>query len=175
MVAAPFTNTSNDGRMLDIMVNTTLSAPATSSGNDTVMTGVRLTHDDATYTNVMLNGTITHINSSSWVVESLGVYVDRRMSGGATNTTYQGGYEGGPVSVPAGGMPLEAGLQLRVLVDHSLLEVFANTGRGRISSRIYPLADDSWTVSLIGSSSANSTIMSEAAIYAMDSCWVDSL
>ena len=175
MQAAPFTNMSNDGRMLDIMVNATLSAPATSSGNDTFMTGIRLTHDDNSYTNVMLNGTITHVNSSSWVVESLGVYVDRRMSGGATNTTYQGGYEGGPVSVPAGGLSLIAGLQLRVLVDHSLLEVFANAGRGRISSRIYPLANDDWTVSLIGSSSANSTIMSEAVLYAMDSCWVDSV
>ena len=175
MQSAPFTNTSNDGRMLDIMLNVTFSAPATSSGNDTFMTGIRLTHDDTTYTNVMLNGTITHINSSSWVVESLGVYVDRRMSGGATNTTYQGGYEGGPVSVPAGGLSLEAGLQLRVLVDHSLLEVFANAGRGRISSRIYPLADDDWSVSLFGSSSANSTITSQAVVYAMASCWVDSV
>lgn len=161
--------------MLDSMVNVTLSAPSMSQGNDTFMTGIRLTHDDTTYTNVMLNGTIAQINSSTWVVEGLGVYVDRRMSGGATNTTFQGGYEGGPVSVPAGGLSLEAGLQLRVLVDHSLLEVFANTGRGRISSRTYPLADDHWTVSLIGSSTANSTIVSQAVIYSMDSCWVESV
>lgn len=91
MVDAPFMNTSNDGRMLDIMVNATLSAPSMGSGNDTFMTGVRLTHDPTTYTNVMLNGTITLANSSSWLVESLGVYVDRQMSGGATNTTYQVG------------------------------------------------------------------------------------
>lgn len=175
ITAAPFLDTSNDGRMLDILVNTTLSAPSKSSGNDTFMTGIRLAHDTNTYTDVLLNGTITQANSSTWVVKSLGVYVDRRMTGGATNTTYQGGFEGGPVSVPAGGLSLEAGLQLRVLVDHSLLEVFANSGRGRISSRIYPLAEDHWGVSLGGGSSANSTITSEAVIYAMDSCWVESI
>lgn len=133
-----------------------------------------LTHDDTTSTRVLLNGTLTQANSTTWTVSSLGVFVNRMLSGGATNTTYQGGFEGGAVSVPEGGLAL-GDLQLRVLVDHSLLEVFANQGRGRIASRIYPLANDSWTASLFAILQSDNSVAVSAAMYAMDSCWVASV
>ena len=133
-----------------------------------------LTHDSTTSTQVMLNGTLSQVNSSTWTVSSLGVYVNKTLSGGATNVTYQGGYEGGAVSVPSGGLALDD-LQLRVLVDHSLLEVFANEGRGRIASRIYPLSSNSWTASLFAIMQPAGSVTISAALYAMDSCWVESV
>lgn len=175
MASAPFANTSNDGRQLDIVLNITMVAPAASSGgNITFETGVMLTHDSTTSTRVLLNGTLTQANSSSWTVSTLGVYVNRTLSGGATNTTFQGGFEGGAVSVPAGGLALDD-LQLRVLVDHSLLEVFANEGRGRVASRIYPLASDSWTATLFATMQSAGSVAVSAAVYGIDSCWVESV
>ena len=175
-VAAPFANTSYDGRQLDILLNITLtSSPSSlSASNSTFETGVMLTHDSTTSTQVTLNGTLSQVNSSTWTVSSLGVYVNKTLSGGATNVTYQGGYEGGAVSVPSGGLALDD-LQLRVLVDHSLLEVFANEGRGRIASRIYPLSSNSWTASLFAITQPAGSVTISAALYAMDSCWVESL
>ena len=175
LVTAPFSNTSNEGRQLDIILNITLTPHTNASGTDsTFEAGVMLTHDSTTSTRVLLNGTMTIANSTTWAVSSLGVFVNRTLSGGASNTTYQGGFEGGAVSVPSGGLALDA-LQLRVLVDHSLLEVFANQGRGRIASRVYPLSDDSWTVSMFATMQLAGSGVLSAAIYAMDSCWVDSV
>ena len=137
----PFANTSNDGRQLDIVLNITLTPPhaASDSGSSsTFETGIILTHDSTTSTRVVLNGTISQSNTSVWAVNSLGVFVNRTLTGGATNVTYQGGFEGGAVSVPRSGSALDD-LSLRVLVDHSLLEVFANEGRGRIASRPFVL------------------------------------
>ncbi len=175
MVTAPFINTSNDGRQLDIILDITLTPPTNTSGtNSTFEAGVMLIHDSITSTRVLLNGSMTRVTSTTWAVSSLGVYVDRTLSGGATNTTYQGGHEGGAVSVPSGGLALDD-LQLRVLVDHSLLEVFANQGRGRVASRVYPLSNDSWTVSMFATMQLAGSGVLSAAIYAMDSCWVDSV
>ncbi len=175
LVTAPFSNTSNDGRQLDIILNITLTAPTSASGiNSTFEAGVMLIHDSTTSTKVLLNGTLTRANNTTWAVSSLGVFVNRALTGGATNTTYQGGFEGGAVSVPGGGLALDD-LQLRVLVDHSLLEVFANQGRGRIASRVYPLTNDSWTVSMFATMQLAGSGLLSAAVYAMDSCWVDSV
>ena len=175
LVTAPFRNASNDGRQLDIILNITLTPPTTASGNNsTFEAGVMLIHDSTTSTRVLLNGTMTQANNTTWAVSSLGVFVNRTLSGGATNTTYQGGFEGGAVSVPSGGLALDD-LQLRVLFDHSLLEVYANQGRGRIASRVYPLSNDAWTVSMFATMQLAGSGIFNAAIYAMDSCWVDSV
>ncbi len=175
LVTAPFSDTSNDGRQLDIILNVTLTPPTTASGlNSTFEAGVMLIHDRTTSTRVLLNGTMNKANSTTWAVSSLGVFVNSTLSGGATNITYQGGFEGGAVSVPSGGLALDD-LQLRVLVDHSLLEVFANQGRGRIASRVYPLSNDPWTVSMFATMQLAGSGVISAAIYAMDSCWVDSV
>lgn len=176
-VPMPFTNTSNDGRQLDIVLNLTLMPPPTASdsgSNSTFETGIILTHDSTTSTRVFLNGTISQSNSSVWTVNSLGVFVNRTLTGGATNVTYQGGFEGGAVSVPRGGSALDD-LSLRVLVDHSLLEVFANDGRGRIASRIYPLSSDDWSAAIFAVLQSAASVTVDAAVYAMESCWVASV
>ena len=78
------------------------------------------------------------------------------------------------MSVPSGGLAL-ADLQLRVLVDHSLLEVFANEGRGRVASRIHPLSGNIWTAALFATLQSAASATVRAAVYSMDSCWVDSV
>lgn len=176
-ILLPFTNTSNDGRQLDIVLNITLTPPpaaSVSGSNSTFETGIILTHDSTASTRVLLNGTIIQSNSSVWTVNSLSVFVNRTLTGGATNVTYQGGFEGGAVSVPGGGLALDD-LSLRVLVDHSLLEVFANYGRGRIASRIYPLSRDRWTAAVFAVLQSAASVTVDAAVYAMESCWVASV
>lgn len=173
----PFTNSSNDGRQLDIVLNITLQAPSVAAALGSVNafeTGITLIHDSLTSTSVLLNGTMGQSNSSVWIVNGLGVFVNKALTGGATNVTYQGGLEGGAVSLPRGGLPLDE-LRLRVLVDHSLLEVFVNEGRGRVASRIYPLSSYKWTAALFATLQSATSATVEAAVYAMESCWVASV
>ncbi|KAL3134801.1 hypothetical protein ABBQ32_007784 [Trebouxia sp. C0010 RCD-2024] len=175
--AIPFTNSSNDGRQLDIVLKITLqpAPPAAAPGSTSAFeTGIILTHDSLTSTSVLLKGSMGQSNSGVWTVNSLGMFVNKALTGGATNVTYQGGWEGGAVSLPEGGLALD-GLKMRVLVDHSLLEVFASDGRGRIASRIYPLSVDSWTVSLFATLQSAASVRVEAAVFAMESCWVGSV
>lgn len=178
-MSLPFTNKTNDGRQLDIVLNITLTPPPAasdsgSSSSSTFETGVILLHDGATSTRVLLNGTISQPSSSVWTVTSLGVFVNKSLTGGATNVTYQGGFEGGAASLPSGGLALDE-LSLRILVDHSLLEVFANEGRGRIASRIYPLSTGHWTAALFAVLQSAASVTVGAAVYAMESCWVASV
>eukprot|EP01138_Halocafeteria_seosinensis_P014222 gb/GECG01014521.1/.p1 GENE.gb/GECG01014521.1/~~gb/GECG01014521.1/.p1 ORF type:complete len:531 (+),score=49.42 gb/GECG01014521.1/:1-1593(+) len=66
----------------------------------------------------------------SGVVASSTLFVDRSHSGGNGNKTRQGGR-----------LPMKTGetlVDLRVLSDHSVIEVFGQRGRARIASRIYP-------------------------------------
>lgn len=178
-VSLPFAYKSNDGRQLDIVLNITLTPPPAasdpgSSSSSTFETGVILLHDSATSTRVLLNGTISQPNGRVWTVTNLGVFVNKSLTGGATNVTYQGGLEGGAVSMPSGGLAL-GDLSLRVLVDHSLLEVFANEGRGRIASRIYPLASGNWTAALFAVLQTAAGVTVDTAVHAMESCWVASV
>jgi hypothetical protein len=69
---------------------------------------------------------------------NMSVGVDRRLTGGHTNTTWQSGL----VPLPGGGAVPVEGLQLSVWVDHSVLEVFALKGLARLTSRIYPEEQD---------------------------------
>lgn len=73
------------------------------------------------------------------------VYVDRTDSGPLTNTTV----EGGSIPLPPGGLTTEK-LALQVLIDRSIIEVFALGGRGRIASRVYHIDADDWSLSLFG-------------------------
>lgn len=159
------------------MLNITLQAPppaAALGGHSAFETGITLTHDSLTSTSVLLRGSMGQSNSGVWTVTSLGMFVNRTLTGGATNVTYQEGLDGGAVSLPEGGLALD-GLRMRVLVDHSLLEVLANDGRGRIASRIYPLSDHNWTVSLFATLQSAASVCVEAAVFAMESCWVASV
>ena len=70
---------------------------------------------------IQLNGTALTSPDGMTNVTSLGVYVDRRNAPPPTNTTYGGGFDGGPVTLPEGGTP--GNLRLRALIDNSLIEV----------------------------------------------------
>ncbi|KAK9833773.1 hypothetical protein WJX74_005433 [Apatococcus lobatus] len=120
-----------------------------------------------------LNGTATTSSSGMTNVTSLGVYVDRRNAPPPTNTTYGSGFDGGPVTLPEGGTP-GTNLRLRALIDNSLFEVFAQDGRGRVTSRAYSLAvDEAWDLKAYGSFAGSVKV--SGSVWAMDACWVDDL
>ena len=55
------------------------------------------------------------------------------------------------------------------------MQVFAQGGRGRVTSRVYSLAvDEQWDVRAFGSFGSGS-IEITGAIWGMDSCWKDSI
>jgi len=72
------------------------------------------------------------------------VYYDARAKALTVDTT-QASIEESPRTVEAGPLALEAGepLRLRVFVDKSVVEVFANDGRQAVMRRIYPSRPDS--------------------------------
>lgn len=74
--------------------------------------------------------------------------------------------EGGPIQLPPKGVHL-SGLELNILFDRSLIEVFALGGRARIASRIYPedILKPEWDLELLGSVSSNEAVSVSA------SCW----
>ncbi len=80
-------------------------------------------------------------NGNQARIMSAAVYVDTRNAGGATQPTLQGG----GVVLPPDGIPVEE-LELRVFIDHSIMETYALRGRTCITTRIYPLtqATDGW-------------------------------
>ena len=97
------------------------------------------------------------------------IYVDRSKAGRYTNTTL----EGGPILLPSGGL-LASELVLNVFLDHSLIEVFALGGRGRISSRVY--AEDilrpKWELSLFGATAGGERVAVAAQVWSMRDCWL---
>lgn len=119
-----------------------------------------------------LNGTAADASGGGRAVTSADLWVDTRAAGGAT----QGALWGGPLALPPGGVPA-AGLELRVLVDHSLLEVFALGGRQRAAVRVYPLDPSaSWGASMLaGDDASAAAVQAAATVWEVDGCWVDEL
>lgn len=126
-----------------------------------------------------------------WVLEA-DVHVDRSLSGGMSNTKRQGG----PIKLPPGGQSASDVLQLHLLVDNSVLEVYAAGGRGVITTRIYPLTseDIAWGVSTmhchnnaavsdaaadgVGGESSSCDLevnLVQGQVWRLGSCWVDEL
>jgi sucrose-6-phosphate hydrolase SacC (GH32 family) len=70
----------------------------------------------------------------------------------------------GPKSVEAGPFALHAGkpLKIRVFVDKSVVEVFANDGRQAVMRRIYPSRPDSVGVALFSNGGQASVTSLEA-------------
>lgn len=109
------------------------------SGADAFAVGLRILTGSGTYADVILNGTVTPADSNSalYNITSLSIWVDKSKVGGGTNTTYT---EGGPVPLPVSNawqVPSDK-LSLSVWVDHSVIEVYAMGGLGRVTSRVYP-------------------------------------
>lgn len=97
------------------------------------------------------------------------MFIDRTKAGAYTNTTL----EGGRIPLPASGIPF-TDLELHVLFDRSLFEVFALGGRGRVTSRVYPadMLQPSWELSLYGKTSTSATIAASTMVWQMSECWV---
>ncbi|KAK9814046.1 hypothetical protein WJX73_010187 [Symbiochloris irregularis] len=106
--------------------------------------GLVLDGGNATRTLIGMNGSVA-LHDGAHVVMQAEVYVDRTRSGPLTNTTL----EGGSIPLPPGGLPTEK-LALQVLIDRSIVEVFALGGRGRIASRVYHVSDEDWSLSVFG-------------------------
>jgi hypothetical protein len=115
--------------------------------------GLRVLTGIGTYTDVYLQGLLKEAQAGAGgaaVVSNLSVWVDKTHAGNSSNTTFM---EGGPVPLPvnesdAWVVPQQP-LGLSVFVDHSVVEVYALGGLARVSSRIYPEADDvAWGMSV---------------------------
>lgn len=105
-------------------------------------------------------------------------------------------WQGGPVDIPSGGTPAFSGddaqelwgrdpwgnsaipalpISMTIWVDASVIEVFAMGGHARITSRIYPFADQvAWGLDMFGECSL-ADITGHVYTYQLGSCWVDSL
>lgn len=96
-------------------------------------------------------------NGQGGRIMSAAVYVDTRNAGGATQAVLQGG----GVVLPPDGIPLED-LELRVFIDHSILETYALRGRSCITTRIYPLtqANEGWGLSAFSINGVLTTVNS---------------
>ena len=90
------------------------------------------------------------------------LYLDKSNCGKFTDPVI----EGGSIPLPSKGV-YGSGLELNILLDHSLIEIFALGGRARISSRIYPedILKPRWGWELVG------TISSFEAVRASAICW----
>lgn len=115
--------------------------------------GLRILTGNGTITDVYLQGLLKEAQAGAGgaaVVSNMSVWVDKTHAGNSSNTTFM---EGGPVPLPvnesdAWVVPQQP-LGLSVFVDHSVVEVYAFGGLARVSSRIYPEADDvAWGLSV---------------------------
>lgn len=77
--------------------------------------------------------------------------------------------------LPDGGLRSSA-LKLEILFDHSLFEIFALGGRGRIASRVYAedILQPDWKLSFWGHTSESDAIHVTAKLWEMEDCWFDS-
>ncbi|EIE20550.1 hypothetical protein COCSUDRAFT_67413 [Coccomyxa subellipsoidea C-169] len=160
------TQSSSMGRQTEIMAAFAVAANGSQGGQQPFSIGIQLSTGQGTFTQITVNGTAAAIANGSLNIAQAGVYVDRSKSGGHTNTTTQGG----PIPLPASGLSVPAAT-LRIFVDHSLLEVYALDGRGRVTSRIYPAGmEDSWNVSVFGAFGAAPATV-DASVWEMGSAF----
>lgn len=82
--------------------------------------------------------------------------------------------EGGPIILPPQGLS-PAELELQVLFDHSLFEVFALGGRALVASRVYPedIADPQWELGLFGTAGRGASVEASAEVWEMQDCWLE--
>ncbi|CAL8464935.1 g4470 [Coccomyxa elongata] len=140
------TQSTSLGRQIEVQIAFAPAANMSQGGQQPFSVGIQISTGQGTSTLITVNGTAAATTNGTLQIAQAGVYVDRSKSGAYTNATTQGRL----VPLPASGLPA-AEVSLRVFVDRSLLEVFALDGRGRVTSRIYPMGtDNSWGVSPFG-------------------------
>jgi len=170
------------------------SGASNSTFNFTV--GVRLLTGGSSHVDITLQGSAAAAAAAAAaadaqqqkqevVITALRVAVDKTRTGGYT----PGVVEGGPVPLPvvartskqpaaAWELP-EKLLTLDVFVDHSILEVYAMQGLGRVTSRIYP-ADElgGWGLAAFGvvtgvAAGGGSVLLKSADIWSLNNSWAD--
>lgn len=168
----------NRSRQFHARLAFTISPPAGGSFNFT--SAARLFTGGGTHVDVLLQGAASPNGpgQAAAIINALRVAVDKNNTGGFTPQVQ----EGGPVPLPvkedngtsaSGWLLPQTQLTLDVFVDHSLVEVYAMDGLGRVSSRIYP-ADEtvSWGLAAFGSAAPGGMVsLSAADVWAMDNAW----
>lgn len=146
---------SNGTQQFEALVTFALDAGQSSNAAElNYNVGIALTTGAAEHTVIRAAGTWTPPrDGQGGRVLSAAVYVDTRNSGGATQAELQGGI----VPLPPQGIAVEQ-LQLRVFVDHSIVETYALDGRACITTRIYPLTPYSnWGLSVFAADGVPAT------------------
>lgn len=187
--------TNGTARQYEVQMNFTVNFSSQANLTQTsipFLVGARVTTGNGTYTDVYLNGTLrpadvqqalamlnmsTNDNtaevarSGAAVVDSLYLVVDRSHAGGMTIPEPNGGI----VTVPAAyRVTMATPLSLSLFIDHSVLEAFAQWGRGRAAARIYPLASSTWGVGVIsGGTPQRVTWEVDAAVWDLNNMWLE--
>ena len=130
--------------------------------------GVALVTGERKYTKMLLKGSVQG-RGDDIKVSKLEMWVDRRQTGGGTHASMQGGAATLPEGAIGGKIPL------RILVDNSVLEVFAGEGRVRSTSRIYPAGDGDWSLSVFSDSDEEVDISVTADVWEMGKAWVQDI
>ena len=135
------------GRQMDVVANFTLTLPPGNAAQFTI--GVELYTGFYDFTPIFFIGSLSS-GASGPVVDDVEMWLHRSRSGGYTGK--RGRMQGGRVTTPSTS-PTNV-LSLRLLVDHSIVEVFAQGGRVRTTSHIYPRGEDNWGLMLVNHAEA---------------------
>lgn len=158
-------------RQMELLASFHLAATSSgSSGALQFSVGATIDTGHSNRAVVTLTGSAAADSAGQWVVLAADMWVDTSRVGGAT----QAGLWGGPVPLPPAGLPA-SDLQLRVFVDHSLVEAYALGGRQRTTVRMYPLdVGVSWGVALFSHvGGAGARAGANATVWELGSCWVN--
>lgn len=186
-------------RQLEVRLLFTV-APKAGSAAANFSVGARLLLGAGAYVDITLAGTAApsagdapqaghtqRQQQAGQVISALSVSVQKAKVGGYTPATVEGGPVPLPVAAPPPLNPNVSGvttavvpwalpskpLALDIWVDHSVLEVYAMQGLGRVTSRIYP-ADEAaaWGMSVFGSAAGGSVVSLKAAeVWSLDNAF----
>jgi len=101
--------------------------------------------------------------TNSGAIRHLHVVVDRTMSG--TLPSSDNFPQGGPVSF----VDESGSLTMRILADASIIQTFAQHGKARVTSRVYPYDNDAMGLALYSDSPVTASIK----VHQMQTIWTD--
>jgi len=83
--------------------------------------------------------------------------------------------QGGPVDLGHGG---SSTIELHAFLDRSVLEVYSQGGRARVTSRVYPeQADTPWKVAVFSHGKRGRTegpdVQADVTVWSISNCWID--
>lgn len=95
------------------------------------------------------------------------LWIDREKSGTDGGTSKEGGIV--PLKIS------DQKIDLDIFVDHSIIEAFAQGGRGAVSVRVYPSSPVSATLNNVSVFSELQPLDFSYSFYNMTNCWIDDL